>query len=48
LSILSYFIAREQKVNPYLAILQHVTITVLVVIVSNFLGKWIMDIFNKT
>jgi VIT1/CCC1 family predicted Fe2+/Mn2+ transporter len=48
LAILSYLIAKEQKVNPYLAILQHVAIAVLVVIVSNFLGEWIMDIFSKT
>lgn len=48
LSILSYFIAKEQKVNPYRAILQHVVIAVLVVIVSNFLGEWITQIFTKT
>ena len=48
LSTLSYFIAKEQKVNPYRAILQHVIITVLVVTVSNFLGEWIINIFGKT
>ncbi len=48
LSALSYLIAKEQKINPYRAILQHVIITVLVVTVSNFLGEWIMNIFSKT
>ncbi|MGB8656613.1 MAG: hypothetical protein WCE90_02365 [Candidatus Zixiibacteriota bacterium] len=45
LAILSYLIARGQKVNPHRAILQHVAIAVLVVTVSNFLGKWIMRVF---
>jgi VIT1/CCC1 family predicted Fe2+/Mn2+ transporter len=48
LSVMSYFIAREQKVNPYRAILQHVAITAVVVLISNFLGQWIMNIFGKT
>jgi VIT1/CCC1 family predicted Fe2+/Mn2+ transporter len=47
LAVLSYFIAKEQKVNPYSAILQHVAIAVTVIIVSNFLGAWIMKIFTK-
>jgi VIT1/CCC1 family predicted Fe2+/Mn2+ transporter len=47
LSVLSYFIAKEQKVNPYSAILQHVAIAVLVIVVSNFLGGWITSIFSK-
>jgi VIT1/CCC1 family predicted Fe2+/Mn2+ transporter len=47
LSILSYFIAREQKVNPYLAILKHDAIAILVIILSGFLGEWIVSIFNK-
>jgi len=47
LSALSYFIAKEQKVNPYSAILQHVAIAVLVIVVSNFLGGWITSIFSK-
>jgi VIT1/CCC1 family predicted Fe2+/Mn2+ transporter len=47
LSALSYFIAKEQKVNPYSAILQHVAIAVLVIVVSNSLGGWITSIFSK-
>jgi VIT1/CCC1 family predicted Fe2+/Mn2+ transporter len=47
LSILSYFIAREQKVNPYSAILKHDAIAILVIILSGFLGVWIVSIFNK-
>ena len=46
LVILSYFIAKEQKVNPYKAILEHVAIAILIIIVSNFIGAWIKNIFN--
>lgn len=47
LSILSYHIAKEQKVNPYLAILQHVIIAVVVIVVSLFLREWITGMFSK-
>lgn len=46
LSVLSYYIAKEQKVNPYFAILEHLAIAVIVVVVSSFLGEWIMNIFK--
>jgi len=47
LTTLSYYIAKEQKVNPYLAILQHVAITLVVIIASLFLREWITNIFFK-
>jgi len=47
LAVLSYLIAKEQKVNPYLAILQHVAIAILVIAVSSFLGGWITSIFTN-
>jgi VIT1/CCC1 family predicted Fe2+/Mn2+ transporter len=46
LVILSYFIAKEEKVNPYKAILWHVAIAILIIIISNFIGVWIRNIFN--
>jgi VIT1/CCC1 family predicted Fe2+/Mn2+ transporter len=45
LAFLSYFIAKEQKVNPYMAIFKHVTVVVLVIIISSFLSEWIMNVF---
>jgi VIT1/CCC1 family predicted Fe2+/Mn2+ transporter len=45
LAFLSYFIAKEQKVNPYMAIFKHVTVAVLVIIISSFLSEWIMNVF---
>jgi VIT1/CCC1 family predicted Fe2+/Mn2+ transporter len=47
LAVLSYLIAKEQKVNPYLAILQHVAIAILVIVVSSFLSGWITSIFTN-
>jgi vacuolar iron transporter family protein len=47
LAVLSYFIAKQQRINPYSAIFQHVAIAVAVIIVSNFLGEWITKIFSK-
>jgi len=46
LIVLSYYIAREQKVNPYKAIIEHVTIAVVVIIVSNYLSEWILNVFS--
>jgi VIT1/CCC1 family predicted Fe2+/Mn2+ transporter len=46
LIILSYYIAKEQKVNPYKAITEHVVIAVVVVIISNYLSEWIMNVFS--
>jgi VIT1/CCC1 family predicted Fe2+/Mn2+ transporter len=46
LSVLSYLIAKEQKTNPYFAILEHVAVAILVIAVSSFLGGWITDIFK--
>jgi len=48
LAIMSYFIAKYQKVNPYSAIFQHVGLAVLVIIMSHFLGNWIMGMFTRT
>ncbi|HVP36102.1 MAG TPA: hypothetical protein VMT04_03810 [Terriglobales bacterium] len=48
LSLLSYLIAKEQKANPYKAILTHVTIAILVIIVSSLLSEWLIEIFRKT
>ena len=46
LAVLSYFISKEQEVNPYMAIFKHISIAVLVIIVSNFLSEWIINIFT--
>jgi len=47
LSVLSYLIAINQKANPYLQILQHVGVAIVVVITSHFMGQTIINIFKK-
>jgi VIT1/CCC1 family predicted Fe2+/Mn2+ transporter len=47
LTVLSYLIAKEQKINPFKAVFWHIALAVLVIIVSNFLTEWIMNIFSK-
>jgi len=42
LAVLSHVIAKNKGINPYAAILEHISIAVLVIVASNFLGKIIL------
>ena len=44
LIVLSYSIAKEQKVNPYKAIVEHVAVAVI--FVSNLFSEWILHFFS--
>jgi len=46
LIVLSYSIAKEQKVNPYKAIFEHVAVAAAVIFISNFLSEWILHFFS--
>jgi vacuolar iron transporter family protein len=46
LAVMSYYISKEQKINPYKAILEHVTIAVVVILFSNFVSEWILTYFS--
>ncbi|MBW1741376.1 MAG: hypothetical protein JRJ42_09640 [Deltaproteobacteria bacterium] len=39
--IFSYHMATQQGVKPYKVILEHVTIVVLVIIITHYVGKWV-------
>ncbi len=39
--IFSYHMATQQAVKPYKVVLEHVTIVVLVIIMTHYVGKWI-------
>lgn len=39
LTFMSYIIAKERKVNPYLAIFEHVSLAVFVIAASHFIGR---------
>lgn len=45
--ILSYFIARQQKINPYVAIFRHLLLTVAVMVASYFLREISSNIIAK-
>ncbi len=47
LSVLSYLIAVNQKKNPYLAIVEHVGVAVVVMITSHLVGQIIINMFKK-
>lgn len=46
LSVLSYGIAVDQKINPVKEILKHLCIAVIAIIVSHFVGEFIRVHFN--
>ncbi|MCK4798658.1 MAG: hypothetical protein KAT05_14870 [Spirochaetes bacterium] len=41
LSFLSYKIARAQKINPLKVIIEHLSIALIVIIITHYLGDWI-------
>lgn len=46
LTVMTYLIAKQQKINPLSAILVHITIAVVVVIASNFIGAFVISKFQ--
>lgn len=46
LSILSLNIAKEQRKKPWKVILEHLTIALLVIIITHFVGDWIYSTFG--
>ena len=46
LTVTTYTIAKHQKINPYPAIFVHVSIAILVVIASNFIGAFVIARFQ--
>lgn len=41
LSVFSFRIAKEQQINPWLAIIEHLIVAILVIIITYFVGNWI-------
>ncbi len=44
--VLSYFLARSQDESPWLIILEHLGIAILVVVLSHFIGVWVARTFG--
>jgi len=45
LAFISYIIARDEEVNPYQAIIEHLGIALIVIVLSEFVGKWLIGRF---
>ena len=46
LSILSFSIAKEQKVKPWKVIAEHLIIALVVVVIAHYVGDWIASTFS--
>ncbi len=46
LSALSYFIAKQQKERPLHVIGEHILITIVVIILTHYVGQWIAVTFS--
>ena len=47
LTVMTYTIAKQQKINPFSAIFVHLTIAVVVVVASNFIGGFVISRFQS-
>ncbi|MFC1656460.1 hypothetical protein ACFL14_00625 [Patescibacteria group bacterium] len=45
LNLLSFYIAKERKIDPFKVILEHLFIAVAVIIATYLVGNWISEIF---
>lgn len=45
LSLLSYFIAKSQGDNPLIVIFEHLTIAILVIVITFYVGEWVARVF---
>jgi vacuolar iron transporter family protein len=45
LGLFSYFLAKKQKVQPWKVIAEHLLIAIVVILITNFVGQWISQVF---
>ncbi|MBI5198862.1 MAG: hypothetical protein HZA09_02470 [Nitrospirae bacterium] len=45
LGFFSYYLAREQKVKPYIVIFEHLLIAIVVMVITHYVGYWIREVF---
>lgn len=46
ISVISYVIAKKSGFEPYKSILEHLGIAIVVVVITHFVGKWILIVFS--
>jgi vacuolar iron transporter family protein len=47
LSVISYIIAVNKKINPVTSVFEHVLIAIIVILISKYLGEFIVSNFNN-
>ena len=46
LSILSFIIAKEQKQKPWIVVMEHLFIALVVIVITHYVGDWISLTFS--
>lgn len=46
LSLVTYLIAANRKINPWFSIIEHLVIAIIVIVLSNFIGSYIIKNFD--
>jgi len=46
LGIFSFYIAKEQKATPWKAVVEHVTLALIVIIITHYAGDWISSVLG--
>jgi VIT1/CCC1 family predicted Fe2+/Mn2+ transporter len=46
LGIFSFYIAKEQHANPWLAVLEHLVVALMVISIAHYVGDWIGSTFG--
>jgi VIT1/CCC1 family predicted Fe2+/Mn2+ transporter len=41
IAIFSYYMAKQQNIKPYRAILEHLLIAIIVIVITHYVGDWI-------
>jgi VIT1/CCC1 family predicted Fe2+/Mn2+ transporter len=46
LAIFSFYLAKEQKINPWKVVIEHLIIALIVIALTHYVGEWIKKIFG--
>ncbi|MBL7159736.1 hypothetical protein ISS85_04625 [Candidatus Microgenomates bacterium] len=46
LTVFNFYLAKQQKENPFKVISEHLFISLAVIIITYFIGNWISSVFN--
>ena len=46
LGVFSFIIAKEQKVRPFMVIMEHLVVALIVIVITHYVGDWISTTFS--